>query len=140
MSAQGQMGGSLIMKMLCPLHLFFSWGLSGAAQRQTGGSFIRKNVISTASIFLWLPWGLSGVHGGSPGAYRGQFYWEKVISTAFILFRILGGLIDVWIRNNNWNICLTLSHFCENLTKYVRISPKYPISTTFHFYLKVNHF
>ena len=32
------------MKMLCPLHLFFSWGLSGAAQRQTGGSFIRKKL------------------------------------------------------------------------------------------------
>ena len=24
--------------------------------------------------------GLSGVLGGSPGAYRGQFYWEKVMS------------------------------------------------------------
>ena len=53
MSVQGQMGGSFIMKMLCPLYLFFSWGLSGAAQRQTGGSFSRKKVISTASIFLW---------------------------------------------------------------------------------------
>ena len=43
-AAQGQIGGSFIMKKLCPLHLFFSQGLSGAAQRQIGGSFLRNKL------------------------------------------------------------------------------------------------
>ena len=75
------MGGSFIMKMLCPLHLFFSWELSGAAQRQAGGSFIYISLTSMGK--LGGSWGLSGILrgsweflglGGSPGAYRGQFY------------------------------------------------------------------
>ena len=90
MSAQGQMGGSFIMKMLCSLHLFFSWELSGAAQRQTGGSFIRKKLYPLHLFFFdchGYARGFSGALGGSRGslgAYRGQFYWEKVMSMAII--------------------------------------------------------
>ena len=51
-AAQGQMVGSYIIKKLNPLYLFFSWGLSGEALRQIGGSCIRKKVISTASILF----------------------------------------------------------------------------------------
>ena len=39
-----------------------------------GGQFLHENVMSTAFIFLL------GALGGIPGAYRGQFYWEKVMS------------------------------------------------------------
>ena len=84
------MGGSLIMNMLCQPHLFFSWGLSGAAQRQAGGSFIRKK-LHPLHLFSWTAMGklrgFSGVHGGSrglSGANGGQFYHEKAMSTAFI--------------------------------------------------------
>ena len=52
--------------------------------------------------------GFLGALGGSPELYRGQFYWEKVKSMAFIFLWKLGGLIELCIRNNNWNIRLSL--------------------------------
>ena len=88
--AQGQMVGSFIMKKLYPLYLFFSLGLSGVAQRQIGAVLSGKSYIHciyfslTAMGKLGGSWGLSGALGGSPGAYRGHFYWEKGMSPAYI--------------------------------------------------------
>ena len=67
MSVQGQMGGGFIMKMLCPLYLFFSRGLSGAAQRQTGGSFIKKKSYSLHLYFFDSMCKLGGSRGQSRG-------------------------------------------------------------------------
>ena len=105
-AVQGQMGKSFIMKKLCPLHLFFSRGSSDADRRQ----FHQEKGISTVSIFLWLLWVSSGVLGGSLGTNGGQFYQEKAMSTAFIFLWILGGLMELWIMNNNWNFSQTLFH------------------------------
>ena len=51
-AAQRHIGGSFIMKKLYPLNLFFSQGLSGLAQRQIGGSFIRKKLYPLHRFFF----------------------------------------------------------------------------------------
>ena len=59
----------------------FLLGLSGAAQRQTGAVSSGNRYIHciyfplTAIGKLWGSRGLSEVLRGSPGGYRGQFYW-----------------------------------------------------------------
>ena len=103
MSAQGQFHYENVISTA----FFFSWGLSGAAQRQTEGSFIRKKLHPLHLFFfdcLGLAREFSEAFGGSrgfSGAYRGQFYWEKVMSVVFNFLLILWGLIDLWIRNDN---------------------------------------
>ena len=90
--SSGTDGGQSHYENVMSTAFLFSWGLSGAAQGQTRGSFIRKKCDCiyfslTAMGKLGGSRGLSGVLGGSrgsPDAYRGQFYWEKVMSTAFI--------------------------------------------------------
>ena len=54
---------------------------------------------------------LSGAIGDYRGLFEadgGQLHQEKVISTAFIFLKILGGLMDNLIRNNNFNFSLSL--------------------------------
>ena len=74
------------MKMLCPLHLFFSWGLSGAAQGQTGGSFIRKKLYPLHLFFfdcygqvLRGSWGFLGLSG----AVQGQI-WVSLSGKSYV--------------------------------------------------------
>ena len=75
--AQGQMRGSFSMKKLCPLHLFSLRGSRGSSEADRG---------------------LSGFLGGIWGAALiGKYYVP-----AFIFLWIVGGLIDLWIRTNNF--------------------------------------
>ena len=75
-----------------------SWGQLRGKQWSvsSGKSYIHCIYFSLTSMGkLGGSWGLFGFLGGSPGAYRGQLYWEKVMFTAFIFLCILGGLIDI---------------------------------------------
>ena len=114
MNVSGADGGQFHHEKVISTALIFSGGLSGVAQRQMGGSFIRKcyihciyvslTAIGKFSGFLWGSRGLLGVLGGSPEANGGQFYQEKVMSMAFIFLSIMGGLIELY----NCNSSLTL--------------------------------
>ena len=72
------------MNILFPLHLFFSWGLSGAAQRQTGGSFIRKKLYPLHLFFSM------GKLGGSRGHIGGSFIRKKSIPQHLFFFEYWG--------------------------------------------------
>ena len=86
MSVQGQMGGGFIMKMLCPLYLFFSWGLSEAAQRQTGAVSSGKKAYQLHLYFF----DAMGELGGSQGHIRGRFTGKKLCPWHLFFFEYWG--------------------------------------------------
>ena len=98
MNVSGADGGSFIMKKLYPLRLFFSGGLSGVAQKKIRGSFIRKKLYPL-HLFLF-DWGSQGLSGAAQGHIGGSFI-NKSYANGIYFSLNTGGLIDLWIRNNN---------------------------------------
>ena len=93
MPAQGQMGGSFIMKMLCPLHLFFSWGLSGQLRGRQGAVSPGKSYIHCIYFSLTAMGklgGSRGLSGAAQGHIGGSSIGEKLCPRHLFFFESWG--------------------------------------------------